>query len=105
LLASFLERAQALVQSVLNRFSRCCRVAFQLGPLNHLTLAGDAFLEHTDLPISLRKKVVRVLHRYDPASQSGGRENDSASLFPSPAFCERGHRSFARRLIDRVRRA
>jgi hypothetical protein len=56
LLAAFLERAQGLVQGVLNRFSRCCGVASQFGLFNHFTLAGDAFFEFTDSLVSLGEK-------------------------------------------------
>jgi hypothetical protein len=64
LLAAFLERAKGLVQGALNRFRRCYGVASKLGLLNHLTLAGDALLEHTDLLIGLGEKVACVLHRH-----------------------------------------
>src|SRR5262245_63469001 len=64
LLAAFLERTKALVQGVLNRFSRCCGVAPQFGSLDHLMLAGVALLEHADLLIGLGKKVAPVLHRH-----------------------------------------
>jgi hypothetical protein len=83
LLAAFLERAQGLVQGVLNRFSRCCGVASQFGLLNHFTLAGDTFFEFTDSLVSLGEKVARVLHRHlaFPQSSSASRFTAGASGF------------------------
>jgi hypothetical protein len=80
LLAAFLERAEALVQGVLNRFSRFCGVASQFGLFNHFTLAGDAFFEFTDSLVSLGEKVARVVHRHWPFPQSS-----SASRFTAGA--------------------
>src|SRR5262245_46987612 len=81
LLAAFLERTKALVQDMLNRFSRCCGVAPQFGPLDHLMLAGDAFLERADLPIHLGEKVASVHRHFLPQFSSASRFTAGASGF------------------------
>jgi hypothetical protein len=100
LLAAFLERAQGLVQGLLNRFSRCCGVASQFGLFNHVTLAGDAFFEFTDSLVSLGEKVACVLHRHRslPQSSSASRFTAGASGFlsnrPSGRSGKLGHDAF-----------